>query len=128
MMTAAGLVQAKCPLRGTAMTSSHSCSLMLKIMRARGGAVVVAVGGGAGAGVVDDDLRALFGHLDGDGAADATAGAGDDGDFTFEQWHVYLRCRVGPPPHPGFLFHPARPGIPLRPRPHPTGRPPPGAP
>ena len=48
-----------------------------------GGAVVVAGAVGADAGVVDDDLRALFGEEEGDAAADAAAGAGDDGDFAF---------------------------------------------
>ncbi len=48
-----------------------------------GGAVVVAGAVGADAGVVDDDLRAFLGHEVGDAAADAAAGAGDDGDLAF---------------------------------------------
>src|SRR3990170_4741857 len=123
MTTAAGLVQAKWPLRWTAITSSHSCSLMLKIIRSRrmpalltrmsmrpklsravlmmlSPPVVVAGTVGTDTGIVDDDARALFGHLDGDGAADAAAGAGDDGCFTFEQWHVHLRCRISRHPAP----------------------------
>jgi hypothetical protein len=39
--------------------------------------------------VVDDDGGALAGEADGDGLADARAGAGDDGDFACETtWHV----------------------------------------
>src|SRR5207237_10688336 len=44
-----------------------------------GRAVVVTGTVGVNAGVVDDDLRAFFGHEDGDTAADAAAGACDDG-------------------------------------------------
>ena len=45
----------------------------------------------ARADVVDHDLRALLRHQHRDGAADAAARAGDDGDFAFDDaWHVTL--------------------------------------
>ena len=42
------------------------------------------------AGVDDDDLGALGRHVDGDAAADAASGAGDDSCLTFEpsSWHI----------------------------------------
>ena len=43
-----------------------------------------------GADVVDQDLGALLGHQHGDGAADAPASPGDDGDFVFDDaWHFF---------------------------------------
>src|SRR5207247_2069515 len=83
------------------------------------GAVVVAAAVGADARVVDDDLRAFFGHEDGDTPADAAAGAGDEGYLIGEGVHLILR-RFAPPWCPSgrgsrgallasFFFPPTRP-------------------
>ena len=54
-----------------------------------GGALVGALAGHRAAEVVHDDLGALVGELDRLAAADAVAGAGDDGDLAVE--HAHLR-------------------------------------
>jgi len=45
----------------------------------------VGLGGGAGGGVVDDDLGAEGGEVEGDGTADPAGGAGDDGHPIFQR-------------------------------------------
>src|SRR5262249_23301350 len=53
-----------------------------------GGALVGAFAGYRDAEVVDDDLRALVGQLDGLAPPDAVAGAGDDRDLAVQQPHL----------------------------------------